>query len=117
ATDTYTMMTDPERAAYSRAFYAVMNTVVDGEAGNWDFHNIQGSIRPVRSFANSNGTRCRTFTEVLKVHHIQQTISGTACDNGGGSWCKLKVNATPRCGLGHTPGAFDGIANAIGRLF
>ncbi|MDX2095395.1 MAG: hypothetical protein SFW64_05610, partial [Alphaproteobacteria bacterium] len=47
ATDTYTMMTDPERAAYSRAFYAVMNTVVDGEAGNWDFHNIQGSIRPV----------------------------------------------------------------------
>jgi hypothetical protein len=55
---------------------------------------------------------------VLKVHRIQQTLSGTACDNGFGTWCKLKPNATPACGLGgSTPGALDGVTNAIKNLF
>lgn len=117
ATDTYAMMNPQERAAYSHAFYSTMSTVPDGQAKDWSFYNIQGSLRPVSTFKNSSERVCRKFTETLKVHRIQQTISGTACDNGGGTWCKLKVNATPQCGLGHTPGTFDGLGKAIGNLF
>lgn len=117
ATDTYAMMTPQERAAYSHAFYSTMSTVPDGQSKEWSFYNIQGSLRPISTFKNSSERVCRKFTETLKVHRIQQTISGTACDNGGGTWCKLKVNATPQCGLGHTPGTFDGLGKAIGNLF
>lgn len=117
ATDTYAMMNEQERAAYSRAFYSAMSTVPDGQSKEWSFYNIQGSLRPISTFRNSSDRVCRKFTETLKVHNIQQTISGKACADSGGTWCKLKVNATPQCGLGHTPGAFDGIGNAIGNLF
>lgn len=117
ATDTYAMMSEPERAAYSQAFYSAMSTVPDGQVKQWSYYNIQGALRPISTFNNANGTVCRKFTETLKVHRVQQTISGTACDNGARTWCKLKVNATPRCGLGHSPGAFDGLGNAIKNLF
>ena len=117
ATDTYTMMTDVEQAMYSQNFYTILNTTADGQATSWSYYNIQGSLRPIRTFHNNNGNICRTFTEVLKVHRIQQTISGTACGNGASTWCKLKPNATPECGLGHAPGAFDGLSNAIKGLF
>ena len=117
ATDTYATMNDFERAAYSKNFYAIMSTTPNGQARSWTFYNIQGVIRPLSIFNNKNGRVCRKFTEVLKVHRIQQTISGTACDNGGGTWCKLKVNATPQCGLGHKPDPLDGLGNAIKGLF
>lgn len=117
ATDTYVMMTDAERMEYSKNFYNIMRTVPDGDSHTWAYFNIHGSMRPIRTFKNNAGDTCRTFTEILKVHHIQQTISGTACDNGGGSWCKLKPNATPQCGLGYSPGAFEGLSNAVKNLF
>ncbi len=117
ATDTYALMSEPERTNYSKNFYNILATTPDGEARSWDYYNIQGSLRPLKTFTNSSGAVCRTFTEVLKVHQIQQTISGTACQNVGASWCKLKPNATPQCGLGHKPGAFDGLGNAIKGLF
>ena len=117
ATDTYAMMNEQERAAYSHAFYNAMSTVPDGQSKEWSFYNIQGSLRPISTFKNSSDRYCRKFTEVRKVHRIQQTITGTACADSGGTWCKLKVNATPQCGLGHTPGMFDGIGKAIESLF
>lgn len=117
ATDTYQIMNDMERKVYSQNYYTIMSTVPDGQAQEWNYYNIQGSIRPISSFNNKLGQACRTFTEVLKVHTIQQTISGTACDNGGGTWCKLKPNATPQCGLGHEAGTFEGLGNAIRNLF
>ncbi len=117
ATDAYAMMSDPERLAYSQNFYQIMGTVADGTTQNWGHYNIQGAITPTVTFRNKSGALCRRFSEVLKVHTLQQTITGIACDNGAGSWCKLKVNATPQCGLGHTPGALDGLGNAVGNLF
>lgn len=117
ATDTYAIMSDQERAMYSQNFYTIMSTVPDNEAKSWDFYNIQGSLRPIKTFNNNAGRLCRSFTETLKVHEVQQSISGTACDNGGGTWCKLKPNATPQCGLGHQGGAFDGLTGAIKSLF
>lgn len=112
ATDVYNTMTDVERAQYSRVFYATMSRVADGRTHVWSYYNIHGSLTPTSTFKNNTGETCRKFTEVLKVHKVQQTISGTACDNGGGSWCKLKINATPACGLGgKSPSMFDGLGN------
>lgn len=117
ATDAYALMNEQERGHYSANFYKIMSSTPDGRADSWSYYNIHGTLRPTHSFKNNSGTVCRSFSEVLKVHHLQQTISGTACDNGGGTWCKLKPNATPACGLGHSPGALEGISNAIGNLF
>ncbi len=117
ATDTYAIMTEPERAYYSAVFYKIMGATPDGRADSWAYYNIHGAITPTRTFRNNSGVTCRAFTEMLKVHTVQQTISGTACDNGEGTWCKLKPNATAACNLGHTPGALDGISNAVKRLF
>lgn len=117
ATDVYATMTDEERRYYSGVFYQTMNSTADGQVNQWSYYNIHGGLRPIRSFQNNSGKRCRTFTEVLKVHRVQQTLSGTACDNGGGTWCKLKPNATPACGLGRDAGAFDGLSRAVKNLF
>jgi surface antigen len=95
-----------------------MSTTPNGTAQSWKFYNIHGSIRPVSTFRNKSGVVCRKFTEVLKVHRIQQTLSGTACDNGERTWCKLRPNATPACNLGgKMPGMFDGLTNAVQGLF
>ena len=110
ATDLYASMTEPERNSYSQVFYSVMSNVADGTAFPWTNLNIAGTITPTRSFKNNSGVQCRAFAEVLKVHSIEQTISGTACDRGDGGWCKLKPNATPMCGLSNgSVGIFDAI--------
>lgn len=117
ATDLYASMTDPERQQYSNYFYAAMRTASDGKPYAWQYYNIHGSLTPTGTFKNNLGETCRSFTEVLKVHRIEQTLTGTACDNGGGTWCKLKPNATPQCGLSPERGAFDGLTNSIKSLF
>jgi surface antigen len=115
--DLYQNMTEIERGQYSKTFYSVMSTIPDGREHIWNYYNIHGTLKPTRTFTSKTGTVCRHFTEVLKVHKIQQTMSGMACDNGGGSWCKLKPNATPACGLGYNPGFVEGIGDSIKRLF
>lgn len=117
STDLYANMTEIERKQYSQVFYAVMRGIPDGQEHIWNFYNIHGTLRPSRTFRTKSGLVCRDFTEVLKVHKIQQNLSGIACDNGGGAWCKLKPNATPACGLGYNPGFVEGIGNSIKRLF
>jgi len=118
ATDLYATMSDYERAEYSRNFYWAMANLPDKQVHGWVSGNIAGSIRANDTFANKLGVRCRHFNEVLKVHAIQQTISGTACDQFDGSWCKLKPNATAGCGLGgHSRGLLDSIGSAFQGLF
>jgi hypothetical protein len=114
ATDLYATMTPEERIAYSSNYYWAMSNLADGKVHTWSAGNINGSLRANDSFANNSGVRCRHFNEVLKVHTVQQTISGTACEQGGGAWCKLKPNATPSCGLGgYSPGLMDIIRRAF----
>jgi len=115
--DLYKQMTDPERAYYSQIFFKVMGTGTDGEVYNWSEVDIAGSIRVDHSFANKEGARCRMFSETLKVHAVQQQISGMACQNGATDWCKLPTNATPACNLGHQPGFLDGISSSFNKLF
>lgn len=117
ATDTYAIMTDEERAYYSATFYNVMTNAADSSSNEWSNYNINGVLRPTRTFQNNSGVTCRTFTETLKVHHIEQTLSGTACIKADGTWCKLKPNATPACNLGYEHGPLEGITNAVKRLF
>ncbi|MFZ4542136.1 MAG: hypothetical protein ACOYNL_10145 [Rickettsiales bacterium] len=116
ATDTYVTMTDLERAAYSKAFYDTMSSKPDGEAFSWTYYNIKGSLRPTRTFHNSKGIVCRDFNEVLKVHQVQQTVTGIACDNGARTWCKLKSTATPECGLGYNPNFFQGVGDSVKKI-
>lgn len=117
ANDIYKQMTEQEKAYYSQIFFWAMTTLPDDQTHSWSNIDIAGTIKPANSFVNKSGERCRMFSEVLKVHAVQQNISGMACDNGGGTWCKLAANATPACGLGHKPGMLDGISGAFGNLF
>lgn len=118
ATDVYATMSDEERAFYSHTFFTAMSNLPDGETQGWTNYNIAGSIRPDDTFTNKTGTRCRHFSEALKVHEVQQTLTGIACDNGGGTWCKLKSTATPACNLGQPArGLLDGITTSIKGLF
>jgi surface antigen len=118
STDLYGQMTPPERAAYSSNFFWAMSNLPDGQTHGWTSGNIAGSLRPDSSFENNSGARCRKFSEALKVHTIEQTLTGIACDNGGGTWCKLKPNATPACNLGgHAGGLFDSITGSLRNLF
>lgn len=114
ATDLYASMTDQERVDYSKNYYWAMSSLADGQVHNWSAYNIAGSLRANTSFRNNSGDRCRTFNEVLKVHSIQQTISGTACEQGGGRWCKLKPNATPMCGLSGNSGFWSSFTRSLG---
>ena len=118
ATDVYATMSDEERAAYSSAFFWAMSNITDTQTHTWSSYNIAGSLRPESTFTNKAGVTCRRFSEVLKVHEVQQTITGTACANGNGSWCKLKPNATPSCNLGQpSRGLLDSISGSLQNLF
>lgn len=117
ANDLYVQMTDQEKALYSQHFYHVMNNVADGQSYGWKGVDIHGTILPDHSFNNKMGERCRMFSEVLKVHAVQQQISGMACQAGGGAWCKLQANATPGCHLGHDPSFMDSVSGSLKRLF
>lgn len=116
ANDVYKQMTEQEQAYYSQMFFWVMGNVADGQTHSWSNVDIAGSIRPDKTFTNKTGEKCRYFGEVLKVHAVQQNITGLSCQNGT-SWCKLRVNATPACGLGHKPGAWDSISGSLDKLF
>ncbi len=109
ATDLYAAMNTEERAYYSQVFFYVMNKIPAGSMQNWNHGNIEGSITPTQDFHNNDGAKCRTFTEVLKVHTVKQDLTGIACEKGGGSWCKLKRNATPACGLSGKAGLLDSL--------
>ena len=114
ATDLYATMTTPERAYYSTIFFWAMANLPNGQSHSWNNGNIAGTLRPNDTFKNNSGVTCRRFSEALKVHTIQQTLTGIACDSGGGTWCKLKPNATPSCGLGHQPGTLEGLKKSLG---
>lgn len=117
ASDLYAAMTDAERAYYSQLFFWAMNTLADRQSYAWANVNTHGEITPLNSFNNKVGHRCRSFKETLKVHTVQQALSGIACDNGGGTWCKLKGNATPMCGLGGRESTFEGIKRSLRNMF
>ena len=117
ASDLYKAMTDAERAYYSQLFFWVMGNITDGKPYVWNYGNINGAMTPLSTFQNKRGGTCRKFKETLKVHTVQQTLDGTACYQGGNSWCKLKVNATPACGLGGKDSTFDGIQRSLKNLF
>ncbi len=104
-------MNEQERANYSRAFFWALSSVPNNTAQNWDADNINGTLTPTDTFLNKSGTTCRHFRERLKVHAIEQQLTGTACAQAGGQWCKLKPNATPACGLGHKRGMLDSLKN------
>jgi surface antigen len=95
-----------------------MNTLQNGQSSNWTHNNIAGNLRADDLFTNSSGAHCRHFVEVLKVHRTEQNISGIACEQGGGTWCKLKPNATAACGLGGSGGGFfESIFSSIRNIF
>jgi len=117
ANDLYRQMTKPEQTYYSQLYYWVMGNLPDGQTHSWSNVDIAGQITPSGTFKNGNGHVCRRFTEVLKVHAVQQKITGIACQDTGGGWCKLRANSTPSCGLGHQPGFMDSVSGAFGKLF
>lgn len=117
ANDIYKQMTDQERTYYSQIYFWAMSNLPDGQGHSWSQLDIAGTITPSQSFTNKTGERCRRFSEVLKVHAVQQNITGLACAKRDGTWCKLKANATPACGLGRNPGMLDGLSDSLKNIF
>lgn len=116
--DLYAQMTDQEKSYYSQIFFWAMGNLAPAQTHSWSQVDISGAIRVDESFKNNTGTDCKRFSETLKVHAVQQQLNGIACREADGQrWCKLTANATPACGLGHTPGLLDGISGAIGKIF
>lgn len=109
AADLYSLMNDQERAYYSQLFFWAMTNLPTGQPHAWVNGNMNGMFTPTRTFTNASGTTCRNFSEVLKVRSIEQTLAGIACQKPGGSWCKLKANATPACGLSGERGLWDSL--------
>lgn len=117
ATDLYASMTDVERGTYSTYFFWAMSNQPSGKTVSWNGGNINGEFTPTDTFQNSRGAMCRHFKEMLKVHSVQQNISGIACEAGNGTWCKLKPNATPACYLGHKPSFFGDAMRGLKNAF
>ncbi|MCI5049670.1 MAG: hypothetical protein MRY32_04990 [Rickettsiales bacterium] len=113
-------MNEAELSQYSHVFYFAMSNKKDGETHKWNFYNTHGEITPTSTFKNNYGQTCRHFKEVLKVHTIQQKITGLACPRHSGAWCKLRPNSTPVCDISGGGGFKDWINDAqrsIGDLF
>lgn len=104
SSDPLDSMSKQELMNYSQVFYWAMDNLADGASHEWAFYNTNGTITPLSSFDNNHGRSCRRFKEVLKVHEVQQNISGVACPQDEGGWCKLRNNSTPACGLGRKGG-------------
>lgn len=117
ANDLYQQMTPEEKAYYSQAYHQAMNQTADGAAHRWSQVDIAGVIVPDHSFINKTGERCRMFAETLKVHAVQQQITGMGCEEAPGQWCKLRANATPACNLSHKPGALESMQRSFDKLF
>jgi surface antigen len=99
ASDLLVQMTPEELSYYSQVYYTVMRSQPTGKAHVWSYYNMHGTLTPDKPFKNNYGHYCRRFDEVLKVHQVQQRLSGIACEKKDGSWCKLKKTDTPICGL------------------
>lgn len=117
ATDLIQKMREDERITYSQHFYWGLNNGSEGQKYTWNQHNIAGEITIKKVFKSKGGADCKRFYEVLKVHEIRQTLEGMACARGDGSWCKLRRDATPACGLGRDAGFLDSISMKINRWF
>lgn len=115
ARDLMAAMTPEERSYYSQIFYWTMNKGAPGKPVEWSNMNTYGTLTPDVVFINGRGHGCRKFTEVLKVHEVEQTLHGTACQKPGGAWCKLPPNATPACDLGgYRPSLWESIKGSVG---
>lgn len=117
ATDMIQKMTEQERALYSKHFYWALGQGNPGQHYEWQEHNIAGNITITGVFQNKSGKTCKRFDEVLKVHEIRQTLSGLACAKADGSWCKLRPDSTPVCGLSGNAGWLDNIGGSLKKLF
>lgn len=120
ASDLLLLMNDQEKLHYSQLFYWVMTNQKAGEAYQWRHVNMYGTLTPHASFKNKLNVYCRRFDETLKVKDTEQTLSGIACEKGGGSWCKLRNNSTPACNLGRKGGFgswWSDTKRSIGRWF
>lgn len=118
STDLLSKMSSAELNQYSQVLFWVMSNQPNGEAHKWNHLNIKGTITPTKTFLNKRGHACRYFDEVLKVHEVQQTLNGMACQRKGGGWCKLRPDSTPGCNLSRpAPGMLESIGESINNLF
>jgi surface antigen len=117
ATDLIQKMHKGERVLYSKHLYWALNKGAAGQQYEWSDGNIAGKIIIVSDFKSKTGARCKKFKETLKVHEIRQTLDAQACRRADGSWCKLRANSTPACGLGKQPGMFNAIQGGLKNLF
>jgi surface antigen len=104
ASDLLKHMSPEELHYYSQTYYNTMNSQPAGQSISWNYMNSQGQLTPKAVYRNNYGHACRNFEEILKVHNVQQSISGIACRNKDGGWCKLGPQFAPICGLAPSGG-------------
>lgn len=72
----------------TRAASAEREAVANNQTITWNNPQTgnQGSVRPVRTYQNSNGQTCRDYTHTINVEGKRETARGTACRQSDGTW-------------------------------
>jgi len=72
----------------SRAMAAEQEAVSQNQTITWNNPQgrSEGSVRPLRTYQNSNGQTCRDYTHTINVEGKRETARGTACRQSDGTW-------------------------------
>lgn len=93
-----------EYKLYARSFYAALTQGKPGEVRQWTTRSAFGRVQVGETFQNSEGENCRPFSERYTIKKQTQHLSGKACRQKNGAWCKLRNESVPTCRLNDSGG-------------
>ncbi|MEL7543769.1 MAG: RT0821/Lpp0805 family surface protein [Pseudomonadota bacterium] len=82
---------DADRRAAADAEYAALERGASGTATPWRNPDSgrYGVVTPSEPYKRSGGQDCRDYTHTVYISGEPQTLKGTACRNGDGTWQKV----------------------------
>jgi len=77
-----------DRAMHADTAHQSLETQPAGTTSTWQNPDSghQGSVTPVRTYQQADGTYCRDFTQTITVEGRTEETTGTACRQSDGTW-------------------------------